>query len=101
MTIECQLHREHPVQLSQRLRSQCQHDLVFPKTAVVSSYRMSMFDWTNNSIANTGDDLGGAEDIGEILVIPDGTLWKADVGLRGRMTRKLVGFHPRLRQRSL
>jgi hypothetical protein len=61
----------------------------FPKTAIVASYSMAWFDWDQNVVDARGDGVS-TEDVGESLGIPDGSLWRASAGLRGRLTEKVV-----------
>jgi hypothetical protein len=61
----------------------------FPKTAIVGSYSQTWFDWENNLVDTRGDGLSESE-FGDSLGIPDGSEWKATLGLRGRFTEKLV-----------
>jgi len=61
----------------------------FPKTAVVASYSMAWFDWEENVVDARGDGIS-TEDVGETLGIPDGSLWRTSLGLRGRLTDKVV-----------
>jgi hypothetical protein len=61
----------------------------FPKTAIVASYSMAWFDWDDNVVDARGDGIS-AEDVGDSLAIPDGNLWRATMGLRGRLSEKVV-----------
>ncbi|RME27718.1 MAG: hypothetical protein D6798_03950 [Deltaproteobacteria bacterium] len=61
----------------------------FPKTAVVADFTYQWFDWKDNVVDATGDGIS-PEDLGDFLGIPDGRLWKARAGLRGRVTSHLV-----------
>jgi len=61
----------------------------FPKTAIVASYSMAWFDWEENVVDARGDGIS-TEDVGDYLGIPDGSLWRATAGLRGRLTDKIV-----------
>lgn len=61
----------------------------FPKTAIVASYSHSWFTWENNLVDTKGDGITVAE-FGETLGIPNGSDWRATLGLRGRLTEKLV-----------
>ena len=61
----------------------------FPKTAIVGSFEMEMFDWKDNFLDASGGE-SPREDLGDFLGIPDGTLWQANAGLRGRLTNKLL-----------
>jgi hypothetical protein len=61
----------------------------FPKTAIVASYSMAWFDWDDNVVDARGDGIS-AEDVGDSLAIPDGKLWRATMGLRGRLSEKVV-----------
>jgi hypothetical protein len=63
--------------------------LFFPKTAIVASYSMAWFDWEENVVDARGDGIS-AQDVGDSLGIPDGSLWRATAGLRGRLTEKVV-----------
>ena len=61
----------------------------FPKTAIVGSYSQHWFTWENNLVDTKGDGLTESE-FGDSLGIPNGSEWKATLGLRGRMTEKIV-----------
>jgi hypothetical protein len=61
----------------------------FPKTAIVASYSHTWFSWENNLVDTKGDGITVAE-FGETLGIPNGTDWRATLGLRGRLTEKVV-----------
>lgn len=61
----------------------------FPKTSIVASYTQTWFDWENNLVDTKGDGINIAE-FGETLGVPDGSEWRATLGLRGRLTEKLV-----------
>ncbi len=61
----------------------------FPKTAIVGSYSRTDFTWENNLVDTRGDGLTETE-FGDSLGIPNGSEWKATLGLRGRFTEKLV-----------
>ncbi len=61
----------------------------FPKTAVVGDFVYQWFDWKDNIVDTTGDGIS-PEDLGDFLGIPDGKLWRARAGLRGRITSHLV-----------
>jgi hypothetical protein len=61
----------------------------FPKTAIVASYSMAWFDWDQNLLNAEGDGIS-TEDVGARLGVPDGNLWRATLGLRGRFTDKLI-----------
>jgi hypothetical protein len=61
----------------------------FPKTAIVASYSQHWFTWENNLVDTKGDGLSESE-FGDSLGIPNGSEWKATVGLRGRLTEKIV-----------
>lgn len=61
----------------------------FPRTAIIAAYEQSWFSWENNLVDTQGDGLTASE-FGANLGIPDGSLWRTSVGLRGRVTDKLV-----------
>ena len=61
----------------------------FPKTAIVGSYSQTAFTWENNRVDTRGDGLTESE-FGDSLGIPNGSEWRATLGLRGRFTEKLV-----------
>jgi hypothetical protein len=61
----------------------------FPKTAIVGSYSQHWFTWENNLVDTKGDGLSESE-FGDSLGIPNGSEWKATLGLRGRLTEKIV-----------
>ncbi|NOY26629.1 MAG: hypothetical protein GXP62_12210 [Oligoflexia bacterium] len=61
----------------------------FPKTAVVGEFDYQWFNWADNIVDAQGDNVSGDE-VGDYLGIPDGKLWRAKTGLRGRVTPKLV-----------
>ncbi len=61
----------------------------FPKTAIVASYSMAWFDWDQNLLNAEGDGIS-REDVGNRLGVPDGNLWRATMGLRGRLTEKVI-----------
>ena len=61
----------------------------FPKTSIVASYTRTWFDWENNLVDTKGDGIDIAE-FGETLGIPDGSEWRTTLGLRGRLTEKVV-----------
>ena len=61
----------------------------FPKTAIVASYNMAWFDWDENVVDARGDGIS-TEEVGDSLGIPDGNLWRSTLGLRGRLTEKVV-----------
>ncbi|MDP6933054.1 MAG: hypothetical protein QGG40_09065, partial [Myxococcota bacterium] len=61
-----------------------------PKTAVVANYAWYAFDWENNILDARLGDFGDAGDFGEFIGVPDGRAWKANAGIRGRITEKLV-----------
>jgi hypothetical protein len=61
----------------------------FPKTAIIGSYSHTWFTWDNNLVDTKGDGITTGE-YGETLGIPNGTEWRATLGLRGRLTEKIV-----------
>ena len=61
----------------------------FPRTAIVAGYEQSWFSWENNLVDTQGDGLTASE-FGASLGVPDGSVWRSSVGLRGRVTDKLV-----------
>lgn len=61
----------------------------FPKTAIVASYSMAWFDWEQNLLSAEGDGVS-SEDVGDRLGVPDGSLWRGTLGIRGRFTEKIV-----------
>jgi hypothetical protein len=61
----------------------------FPKTAIVGSYSKTWFSWKNNLVDTKGDGIS-IDEFGETLGIPDGSEWRATLGLRGRVTEKIV-----------
>lgn len=61
----------------------------FPKTAVVSDFNYEWFSWQDNIVDAKGDGISRQE-VGDYLAVPDGRLWRARGGLRGRITDKLV-----------
>lgn len=56
-----------------------------PKTALVGSFAMEWFSWENNVVAPSGND--GTENY---IGIPDGRILRAEGGIRGRFTEKMV-----------
>jgi hypothetical protein len=61
----------------------------FPRTAIIAGYEQSWFSWENNLVDTQGDGLTASE-FGSSLGIPDGSLWRSSLGLRGRITEKVV-----------
>jgi len=61
----------------------------FPRTAIIAGYEHSWFSWENNLVDTQGDGLTASE-FGASLGVPDGSLWRTSIGLRGRLTEKLV-----------
>lgn len=61
----------------------------FPKTAVVADFNYQWFNWTDNVVDAQGDGIS-REEVGDYLAVPDGKMWRARAGLRGRVTPKLV-----------
>lgn len=61
----------------------------FPKTAIVGDFGYEWFNWTDNILDAQGDGIS-REEVGDYLAIPDGRLWRARAGLRGRVTEKVV-----------
>lgn len=61
----------------------------FPKTAIVGDFGYEWFSWQDNIVDAQGDGVS-REEVGDYLAIPDGRLWRARAGLRGRVTEKLV-----------
>jgi hypothetical protein len=60
-----------------------------PKTAVVANFSYRWFDWQDNTLDAEGDE-GEPTDLGAVIAIPDFTEWRAETGLRGRFTDRLV-----------
>lgn len=60
-----------------------------PKTAIVANFLYRWFDWQNNTLDATGDE-GEATDAGDVIAVPDFTEWRAETGIRGRFTDRLV-----------
>ncbi len=61
----------------------------FPRTAIIATYEKSWFGWENNLVDTQGDGLTETE-FGSSLGVPDGQLWRTSLGLRGRLTEKLI-----------
>ncbi len=61
----------------------------FPRTAIIAAYEQSWFSWENNLVDTQGDGLTASE-FGSNLGIPNGNVWRTSIGLRGRLTEKLV-----------
>ncbi len=61
----------------------------FPKTAIVLDFNHEWFSWKDNVVDAQGDGIS-REDVGDLLAIPDGRIWRVKSGLRGRITSKLV-----------
>ena len=62
----------------------------FPKTAIVADFRYHWFFWEDNWLNATGDEVTSDDDVGDYVAVPDGSLWRTRVGLRGRLTEKVV-----------
>jgi hypothetical protein len=60
-----------------------------PKTAVVANFIYRWFDWQNNTLDADGDG-GDPTDVGAVIGVPDFTEWRAETGIRGRFTQRLV-----------
>jgi hypothetical protein len=56
-----------------------------PKTALVGNFSMEWFSWENNVVAPSGDDT-----VESYIGIPDGRILRAEGGIRGRFTERLV-----------
>lgn len=61
----------------------------FPKTAIIATYSMAWFDWENNLLDAQGEGINEGE-VGAFLGVPDGSSWRATLGMRGRFTEKIV-----------
>ncbi|MED5374484.1 MAG: hypothetical protein VX899_25940 [Myxococcota bacterium] len=61
----------------------------FPRTALVVDARVERFDWDRNVVTTAGGDQA-SENLGNALPMPDGWGWHAEMGLKGRVTNKLV-----------
>src|SRR6185436_8074214 len=60
-----------------------------PKTAIVTNFIYRWYDWQNNTLDAEGDE-GSPTDEGAVIAVPDFTEWRADAGIRGRFTDRLV-----------
>jgi len=61
----------------------------FPKTAVLVDFDMTSFIWGDNYVDARGEGISSGV-VGDYLGVPDGKMWKAHAGVRGRFTDKLV-----------
>ena len=62
----------------------------FPRTAFVLDASWRAFDWDDNFVLASGDNVSGVEDVGDYLGIADGTTYQVMTGLRGRFTDRVV-----------
>ncbi len=61
----------------------------FPKTAIVVKGGANFFNWSENLVDATGGDIR-TDSIGNELAVPDGWGWRAQAGLIGRFTERIV-----------
>lgn len=60
----------------------------FPRTAIVADFMLEKYDWADNLVVGAGTTASAGT--GEFTGLPDGTIWQANAGLRGRVTEKLL-----------
>lgn len=60
----------------------------FPRTAIVADFMLEKYDWADNLVLGAGANATTSQ--GTYTGLPDGLLWQANVGLRGRVTQKLL-----------
>jgi hypothetical protein len=62
----------------------------FPRTALIANYESSWFFWSTNWLNAAGGNNIQADVVGDRVAIPDGSTWRANGGLRGRITERLL-----------